>query len=387
VTNALLLPLLLSLPWLAAPIVTVLRGRRSRTLDEEAARAPDDAPLVSLVIPARNEAHNIARCVASALAADYPALEVIVVDDHSTDETGAIVRAIAQRDARLRVVTPPPLPEGWFGKQWACTAGARVARGGIVGFLDADTWQAPDLVPRVVNAMRSRGSDMLSVAGTQELGSFWERVLQPQVFGIMFARYGGTESVNESRRVEDKIANGQCLFVRRAAYDALGGHEVVRDKVAEDLALAQRFFLAGHRTSLVLGLPQLSTRMYRSLRELVEGWGKNLYAGGVDAMPLGRVGALLYPVALVLPALMGLVPPLLLLLGLAGVVSQGILIWAAIVTGANLVWWLLVYRFLGLSPLYALLHPLGAGALLYIAVRAIARGRRVMWKGREYVAG
>jgi hypothetical protein len=382
-----LVPVLLALPWVLFPVVVLLRGRRSRTLDEESATAPPDAPLVSLVIPARNEAHNIARCVESALAADYPALEVIVVDDHSTDGTGEIVLGVAARDRRLRVVTPPPLPDGWFGKQWACATGARASHGEIIGFLDADTWQASDLVPRVVNAMRGRGSDMLTVAGNQELGSFWERILQPQVFSILFARYGGTEIVNESRRAEDKIANGQCLFVRREAYEAIGGHESVRDKVAEDLALAQRFFRAGHRTTMVLGLDQLSTRMYTSLRELVAGWGKNIYAGGVDAMPFGRVGALLYPVALVLPALMGVVPPILLALGLAGVVGTGVLTWAAIVTGVNLVWWLLVYSYIGLTPLYALLHPLGAAMLLYIAVRSIARGRRVMWKGREYVAG
>ena len=385
VTN--ILPLLLALPWLGYPIVVALRARRSRSLEEEPASAPDDAPFVSLVIPARNEAHNIGRCVESALRADYPALEVVVVDDHSTDETGAIVRAVAARDARVKVVTPDPLPDGWFGKQWACTAGARVARGGIVGFLDADTVQAPDLVPRVVNTMRARKSDMLTVAGAQELGSFWERVIQPQVFMMMLARYGGTEVVNESHRASDKIANGQCLFVRREAYDALGGHARVKDKVAEDLALAQRFFLTGHRTTIVLGMRQLSTRMYTSLRELVNGWGKNFYAGGVDAMPFGRAGAVLYPMALVGPRLFGVVPPVLLLLGVLGAVSSGALLWAAIVVVVNLLWWVVVYAKLGLSPVYALLYPVGEGAVAYIALRSVLRGRRVEWKGRQYVAG
>jgi chlorobactene glucosyltransferase len=378
------LPLLLTAPWILLPVATVLRALRSRSLDEESRAAPADAPLVSLVIPARNEAHNISRCVRSALAADYPALEVIVVDDHSTDDTGAIAHALAATDARLRVLVPAPLPAGWFGKQWACTAGAGAARGEILGFLDADTWQAPDLVPRVVNAMRSRRSDLLSVGGSQELGSFWERIVQPQLFSIMFTRYGGTEVVNDSRRVEDKIANGQCLFVRRDAYDALGGHEAVRDRVAEDLALAQRFFAHGRRTTVVLGLQQLTTRMYTSLRELVEGWGKNVYAGGRDSMPFGAVGRLFFPVLLVCPALSGLVPPLLLVVALAGLLGRGALAWAAIVSGVNLLWWLVVYRGLRQPLWYALLYPLGAAVLLYITVRAIVRGRRVEWKGRLY---
>jgi chlorobactene glucosyltransferase len=246
--------------------------------------------------------------------------------------------------------------------------------------------QSPELVTGVVNAMESRGADMLSVAGTQEMGGFWEKIVQPQIFGILLQRYGGTESVNGSRWASQKIANGQCLWLRRTAYDELGGHAAVRDKVAEDLSLAQLYFRAGRTVALVLGLDQLSTRMYTSLRELVEGWGKNVYAGGVDAMPAGALGRAVFPLALMTPGLLGLVPPLVLLLGLLGVVGHDALVWASIATGANLVWWVLVYAWLRTSLLYALLHPLGAALVLYIALGAIARGRRVRWKGREYEA-
>jgi hypothetical protein len=381
-----LAPVLIALPWVLAPIVTIARASRSRSLDDERGDLPEEPPLVSLVVPARNEARSIERCVASALASDYPRLEVIVVDDHSSDGTGEIVRAMAERDARLRVAVPAPLPLGWFGKQWACASGASVARGSILGFMDADTWQSPDLVTRVVNAIAARGADLLSVAGTQELGSFWERLVQPQIFSVMLQRFGGTEIVSHSRFASQKIANGQCIWLTRDAYDALGGHAAVRDKVAEDLAFAQHAFRSGRRVALVLGLRQLSTRMYTSLRELVEGWGKNLYAGGRDAMPFGAIGRAIYPLLLVTPALFGLGPPLALALALAGVLGPAWLLWSAIATSANLVWWLLVYAWLRLSPLYALLHPLGAAAMLYIAVGAIARGRRVRWKEREYRA-
>jgi chlorobactene glucosyltransferase len=256
----------------------------------------------------------------------------------------------------------------------------------VLGFMDADTRQAPDLVARTVNAMRTRGADLLSVAGTQELGSFWERLIQPQIFAIMLQRYGGTELVNRSRRVTEKIANGQCLWVRRQAYEAMGGHAAVKHEVAEDLALAQHWFRAGRSVTLVLGLEQLTTRMYTSLRELIDGWGKNIYAGGRNAMPLGALGRTIFPLLLVTPGLFGVVPPIVLALGLLGIVGSGALMWAAIATGANLVWWLLVYGWLRLSPAYALLHPLGAAMVLYIAVGAIARGRRVRWKERDYRA-
>ena len=381
-----LVPLLLAAPWIIGPIVTLVRARFSRSLDDEVAEPPRDPPLVSLVIPARNEARNIRRCAESALASSYPHLEVIVVDDHSSDETGAIASELADRDARLRVITPPDLPAGWFGKQWACTAGVAAARGELLGFMDADTWQSPALVTRVVNAMRGRGSDLLSVAGMQELGSFWERLIQPQIFAIMLQRFGGTELVNRSRNVSQKIANGQCIWVRRDTYDALGGHAAVKHEVAEDLALAQLWFRAGRTVSLVLGLAQLSTRMYTSLRELIDGWGKNIYAGGRKAMPLGAVGRAIFPLLLVTPGLFGVAPPIVLALGLLGVVGPDATTWAVIATSANAVWWLLVYAWLRLSPVYALLHPLGAAMVLYIALGAIVRGRRVRWKERDYQA-
>ena len=377
-----LLIIALASPWIIVPVVALLRARHSRSLDEHAADVRADAPLVSIVVPARNEERSIERCVRSVLAARYPRLEVVAVDDHSTDGTGAILRGIAKEDARLRVVVPPPLPGGWFGKQWACTAGAAATSGEIIGFFDADTWQTADLIPRVVNAMRARDADLLTVAGSQELGSFWERLVQPQVLSIMLVRYGGTETVNESRRASEKIANGQCIFVMRDEYNAIGGHGAVRAKAAEDLALAQLYFTSGRRAFMVLGLEQLTTRMYTTLREVVEGWGKNLFASGRDAAPFGALGRLFYPVMLLVPSLSGLVPPVLLVLSLVGVFGKGVLLWSAIVTGANLLWWIILGALFGISPVYALLHPLGAAMLLYISLRSIVRGKRVRWKER-----
>lgn len=382
--------LLVAAPWIVTPIVTIVRARHSRSLDDASDVAPMDGPFVSIVIPARNEEHNIVRCVRSALASTYPRLEVIAVDDHSTDATGALLKEIAAEDARLRVVSPPPLPGGWFGKQWACAAGARAARGDVIAFFDADTWQEPDLVTRCINAMRSREADFLSVVGTQSLGSFWERLVQPQMFAVMLARFGGTESVNASRRPEHKIANGQCIFVRRDAYESTGGHEAVRDRAAEDLALAQRWFLLGKRCFLVLGLAQLTTRMYTSLGSLLEGWGKNVFAAGRETIGGGRAGQALYLLLLQVPAIAGLTPPIVFALAAAGVVGGDARLWASVTLASNFLWWMLVYLWLDFGPWraigYTIASPLGAAVMLYIAARAIVRGRRVRWKGREYLA-
>ena len=373
-------------PWVVLPPLAMLRVRRSRSLDDESSTPPAVVSLVSVIVPARNEARNIGRCVRSILASDYRSLELIVVDDHSQDDTAPLAHEAGAGDSRFRVVPNPSLPNGWFGKQWACATGVAAARGELLLFTDADTEHAPDLLPRAVNALLRDNVGLLTVAGHQETHGFWERLLQPQVFWMLLVRYGGTESVSHARRAEDVIANGQFLLVRRAAYESVGGHASVRDKVAEDLALAQRFHRGGLGVRLVRGDAQLSTHMYASLPELIAGWGKNIYAGGIDAMPGGSVGRLLFPVVLPLLPLMAIAPVVVLAMALVGVLGSGWLVWSAISATANLAWWALIYRGFHQRIWYALVAPVGSAMLLYIISRAIARGRRVGWKGREYVA-
>jgi hypothetical protein len=201
---------------------------------------------------------------------------------------------------------------------------------------------------------------------------------------MLTLRYGGTEHVSHAKRAEDVIANGQCLFVRREAYEALGGHAAVRDTVAEDLALAQRFFRGGKRVAVVLGASQLSTHMYASLGELVRGWGKNVYAGGRQAMLGGALGRLLFPLVLLISPMLALAPVVALVAALAGALGPGWLHWSAISVGATVFWWLVIYSYIGQPRRYAFVYPLGALLLLYIIVGAIARGDRVAWKGRSY---
>lgn len=378
--------LLWTLPWIVPPIVAIVRGLDSRSLDEFPAETPPGSPTVSVIIPARNERRNIDRCIRSVLATQHPSLEVIVVDDHSDDGTGDIARAIAREDPRLRVVEAPELPVGWFGKQWACATGSRVAEGELLLFTDADTWHAPDLLPRAVNALRARDADMLSVAGHQEMHSFWERVVQPQLFALLWSRYGGTEHVSRTKRPANVIANGQFILVRRNGYDAMGGHERVRDRVAEDLAMAQEYVRSGRRIALLFAEHQLSTHMYASLGELIAGWRKNIYAGGRTAVPGGRLGRALFPIVLLGIPIFALLPVGALFLGALGVLSRSWLLWAATVVASTLLAWVAVYRVMRESPVYALAYPLGQLVLLLIAAGAVLRGQRVDWKARSYVS-
>ena len=356
---------------------------QSTSLENEFPDPPKLAPAVSVIVPARNEAPNIAACARSLLDSDYPAFEIIVVNDHSTDETASIARLMANDDARLKVLDNPPLPSDWFGKQWACQTGADTASGEILIFMDADARASQDLLTRAVNGMLRTKADFYSVLGRQEMLTFWEKLLQMQIFVVLMTRFGGTEIVNRARSASAKIANGQFLMVLRDVYDEYGGHGLVRGYVAEDLMLAQRYFELGKKTVLVEGWNQLSTRMYTSLHELIAGWRKNIFAGGRHSMPLGTRSEVLASLLLPLPFLMQLAPPLLLvaalLLGL-----HTLLFWAIVTSCVTLVSWILYYR-IGRVPIaYALLFPLGAAIALYIVVTAVLRGSRVEWKGREY---
>jgi chlorobactene glucosyltransferase len=377
-------PLLAAAPWLAGLLLVLWRVRQSRSLASYDASPLADSLLLSVIVPARDEAANIGRCVRSILQSTYPVLEVIVVDDHSTDATSTLAREAGAGDVRLRVAPAPDLPRGWLGKQWACAHGASLARGEVLCFTDADTVHAPDLHVRSVRALLARNADLLSVAGRQELGTFWERLVQPQIFSILFARYGGSEVVSNAKRPEDVIANGQYLLVRRAAYDALGGHASVRGKVAEDLGLAMRAKREGMRVHLILGPDQLVTRMYQSLGALLRGWMKNVYAGGIEALPEGRGFQALFPILLLSPLIVWLAPLVALVFALFGAGSEGLETWSIVTSAVMLVWWLMAYTLIGRRPWYAFLAPIGNLVLGYIFVRAIARGRQVEWKGREY---
>jgi chlorobactene glucosyltransferase len=380
-------------PWVIAPLVLAARLRSTPRLDDIDAAATTAAPTprVSVVLPARNEAVHIAACIRSIRASTWPDLELVVVDDHSTDGTGALAREAAAGDPRVKIVNAPDLPAGWFGKQWACQSGAAHATGSLLLFTDADTRHAPDLVGRMVRMRERRGAELLSVAGHQEMGTVWERAVQPSVFTLILTRYGGADAMERASNPRDVVANGQCFMLSRRVYDAIGGHEPVRGFVAEDVMMAQTIQARGDRVSLAIGIRQLSTRMYDGLDSLMKGWGKNMYAGGRHAMWWGAVGQRLYPLFL-LSFPLGVLMPFVALtwcvvaMLLGGPVSTALLLWSAATSAAILLSFAAANRLNGDPIRRALLAPLGGAIVLAICVSAIARGNNVRWKDRGYVS-
>ena len=351
--------------------------RRPRLADYPPQRT---GPLASVIVPARNEAMNIERCVRSILATEYRPVEVIVVDDRSSDATAEIVERLTRSGEaadRLRLVRGEELPEGWFGKPWAIAQGYRVARGDLLLFTDADTWHHPELLPRTVTVLTAERADLVSVVARQEMVTFWERLVQPHVLVALASRVGELRRVNRTRVTWDAIASGAYILTTRRAYDAVGTHQSVKANVAEDVALAQAYVRHHLDIFLTHAAQFMRVRMYSSLAEIVEGWTKNL-ALGVPLMfpplPLVRRAA---PYLMWLPALCWVLPPLFW-----AVYGST---WAAVTTLVSLLIWIVVYRAEEVPVRYALLYPLGAVMVAYIMIRSAWRGsKRVQWRGRTY---
>lgn len=429
-------PIVLALPWVALllfvefwtrepselPEVTGARSvsdrpradrseaNRSKANRSEAGRS-EAPPRVSVVVPARNEAVNIEQCLGSIVRSDYPDFEVIVVDDRSEDGTAELARTVTAGNARrIEVVDGEPLPDGWLGKPWACHQGSRRATGEVLLFTDADTTHGSLLMARAVTGLSEEGADLLTIVGRQVMGSFWERLVQPHIFLMMLIRFPDFERIAKNDRWRDAIANGQYLLFRRPAYELIGGHECVRDEVVEDLALAQHVKRAGLRLRIRGAEHDFATRMYRSLSELVAGWSKNVFIGGVQSFPrwmrlIIGPGSLIGGIVLWLAApavvclwlfswigggiafggvIVGVGDGAIVLGGVQLHVAPSLLAWAAIVLGSNVVLWTRFSVRMGTSGWYGILHPLGAAVGSYILLRSWLRGRTVEWKGRTY---
>ena len=376
--------LLFTLPWLLLAAFAPALFRRRPRIDQYDAVLEHDAPLVSIIVPARNEAETIATLISTLLISAYRNREIIVVDDGSTDGTADIARLLAARgDGSIVLVDGKPLPEGWIGKCWACWQGYQAARGDILLFTDADTRHDEMLLPYAVGAQRATGAALVSLLPRQLMETFWERTVLPQIFMLIAFRYRDMERVNRSTNPRDVIANGQFLLMPRADYEAVGGHEALRSEVVEDLRMAQRMIASKRRIHIAYAESLMETRMYRSLGGIVEGWSKNLALGS-----RGAVDGWLRPAV---PWIGGLavlgfwvLPPLVLLLGALGLASGAWTLWATIAASVSLLFWAVAYVRYRIPILGAALFPLGAVVTAILFFRSALRGNRVGWRGRTY---
>ena len=345
----------------------------------------EQAPPIAIVVPARDEAGNIARCLRSLLVQTYPRerLTLLVVDDHSADDTAAIVRRLAATHPQVALLACPPLPPRWTGKAHACWIGAGTAatKNEWLCFLDADVWGEPDLLARAVAAAQSRQLDLLSLAPHQELRSFAERLILP--VGLILISF-----LNDLRDLQapdgaDVTATGQFMLIRRDAYQAAGGHAAVSGAICEDLELARRLKQSGRRVLLMSGEDVLSTRMYTGWRTLWPGLAKNL----VDTVGGKQRTLTLVPAAVVLAWAAVALPLIDAAACAADVPGAGAALLMALAGSAAAFALHVAATFYFRIPFYyGLIFPLGytvGGVMALDSVRRRLTGR-VSWKGRIY---
>jgi chlorobactene glucosyltransferase len=234
-------------------------------------------PFVSVLVPARNEAHTISKCISSLLAQDYPYYEVIVLNDNSTDDSSRILEQLARNHSRLQVIQGAPLPEDWLGKHWACHQLDQAAKGELILFTDADTFHTPDMLRTSVSALIAEKADLVSAFPHQEMLTWGERLLVPIMCWGIFT-FIPIRLVQKMHWPLLSISIGQFMLFRRQAYDMLGGFEAVKRDVVDDVCMGRILIDKGGERRLLDGTRQVSCRMYRGFREAVGGFSKTIFA-------------------------------------------------------------------------------------------------------------
>ncbi len=321
-----------------------------------------DAARTSILLPVRDEMAHLPGIVPALLA--QGAAEVLVLDDGSTDGSGAWLEAFAAEHEGVRVLRGTPLPDGWTGKAWACAQLAEAARGELLLFTDADVRWKPGSLASVLDLRARHRAGFASVWPRQVLGTVAERIAVPQVDVILLGALPWP-LVAATPFAALAAGNGQCLLFRRDVYDAIGGHAAVRDELLEDVRLGQRAKATGARVALGLGGAWLETRMYDGAAAVIEGFGKNTRSAAGGATPLlawTAPATLAYFAAWPLAVL----DPRWLAVGLAGWLLRA-----------------LVDATAGRSPRDAPLQSWTPLLAWPIALRALSR-RGVTWKGRRY---
>jgi cellulose synthase/poly-beta-1,6-N-acetylglucosamine synthase-like glycosyltransferase len=363
------LALIILLAWVMALIRTIVNLTLIPNLRAE--MRPASEPLVSVVIPARDEAHIIERTVRAFLAQTYANLEVIVINDRSADGTGDIVRAI--HDDRLTVIDGVEPPAGWLGKPWALHQGSRAARGELLLFVDADLIYAPQALAAAVAYLQARGVALLSLFPFLEMRGFGEYASMPMM-PMVFHTFMPTWISNRTRFARLAVGGGTGNLVVREVYEASGGHEQLSDAVVDDIALARLVRRHGGRTEIVRAEELVSLRMYHGLSEVVDGFTKNTFSA------LGRNYVAGFLVV-------------------AGCVIFHILPYALALTGDRIsiativiisITRLILFRSLRYRLDAAIfLHPVMAAIWTWIFIRSIwltGIRRKLLWRGRTYDA-
>lgn len=407
--------------WVVIAYFITIGRERMNKLRKSRDVLPAEPPLVSILIPAKDEGPRIAGCLKAVLEQTYPVFEVIAINDRSADDTGAILDTFAQetepdsettRERRGSAATPLPkpvrvvhiesLPEGWLGKCNALNEGAKHARGDWLFFVDSDVRLSPDALTRMAALCIAREYDALSITTTIETHVFVEKLMLPLLAATWMTMFAGDQT-NEDSEPEKALANGQAFLIRRSDYEKIGGHAAVKDRIVEDVELMRTLKLAGFRTRFLAGRELAATRMHTHLKQMFNGWAR-IFAGTAR----GHIWQMALAIGFLVCCVLSLFPALAMAVHIREMdyawsqmpgsffstestdYSIRLSPFAACWLFAALAHWLLmtilaglVWFWTGNSPLYALLLPISVPveiAILIYSIRKAISGK-IDWRG------
>ncbi|MFL6285113.1 MAG: glycosyltransferase [Pyrinomonadaceae bacterium] len=372
--------------WLLGGALTLLSLARHRLLGPSTNESTRVVPRVSILVPARNEAHRILRAsLSSILAQDYADFEVVAVNDRSTDSTLAILRSLAEGDRRLRVLDGTETPEGWLGKPHALRQALEASEGEWVLATDADMLFQASALRTAVEYALEKNCDALTLIPRFDALSFWERVFVPTwQWGALILFPPELLNRDGSRF---GIGIGGFFLMRRAALERVGGFEAVRSEVLEDMRMAEALKRTGARMHFQYAPGLVSTRMYSNFAELWESSAKNMFSI-LRFSVLFTLATLAWMFTLaVIPPVLASVSALALALGSANELWPRLLLTNALTWALFISLLALVNRRFGVHALYALTAPLGwllSCAVLVASAYGVLTGRGLTWKGRRF---
>jgi hypothetical protein len=350
--------------WIVQGARASLGMARLPWLSDATAIAAKDAPFISIIFAARDEAEKLPAAIETMLDQDYPRFEVIAVNDRSQDTTPDILHKIERSRRNLIVTNIDTLPPGWLGKPHALVAGFEKSHGDWLVFTDADVHFAPQVLSHAIALAIERRWDHLTLLAAVDMRGFWEKVAI-SYFGLGFV-FGNEPWLASNPRSTRYVGVGAFQLVRREAYEKSGGHARLRMDVIEDMKLGKLMKMEGFRSGVAVAQDMVRVRWHSGVRNVVRGVTKNMFAAARYNVPLAVVGIAVSMIMSVLPFV-----GLAFASGWARLLA-GIAVGAAVMIHAVMIW------STDASPLYALTHPLGALIFCWMMARSAIV---TLWRG------
>ncbi|MEE8324656.1 MAG: glycosyltransferase [Candidatus Humimicrobiaceae bacterium] len=337
-------------------------------------------PLVSVLIPARDEEKNIGRCLRSLSKQDYNNIEILVLDDNSSDGTGRIIEKFSKKDTRVRLIQGRSLDRGWKGKSYACHQLSREAAGEYYVFTDADTLHFPNSVSSALGALISKRLDVLSVFPKQIMVSVHERMVVIFI-NIAVLALMPLGLIRKMKSPKISIANGQFLLFKRSVYKSIGGHRSIKSDIVEDVAISKQVKKHGFRFMVFDGRSTVYCRMYDGFKGVVRGFSKFIFA----AMNYSVI-KLVAVVSFIM--LLFLVPLILLPLGLY-IFNWSLLVNVMILSQVSIILFIRIVMTFRFKSRFTdiFLHPLSMFYIAVLSVNSVYQakyGSGIFWKDRFY---